>query len=268
MQVAHWYGMMVKIKNIRPKTSGRKGRLTIWLFKLFILSASFAILIVFAYPKIEPIIIRTEKIYHSEIIHRFKVEQIEVIGSKVLSENDVIDSSGIELKTSMFDVDVNMVRQKLESNPWIESVSVGKIFPSTVKVIIEESIPQAIWFNNEKFYLIGRTGKVISNISENPISNEYILVFGDDAPQLYANIYYKLREHSLAKNLLALSSLQGRRWDLYLKDGLLIKLPEVDVEKALIILDKLNKNGMIINGGIDELDLRLLPEKIFVKRKK
>jgi hypothetical protein len=150
----------------------------------------------------------------------------------------------------------------------IESVSVGKIFPSTVKVIIEESIPQAIWFNNEKFYLIGRTGKVISNISENPISNEYILVFGDDAPQLYANIYYKLREHSLAKNLLALSSLQGRRWDLYLKDGLLIKLPEVDVEKALIILDKLNKNGMIINGGIDELDLRLLPEKIFVKRKK
>ena len=48
----------------------------------------------------------------------------------------------------------------------------------------------------------------------------------------------------------------GRRWDLRLKDGGLVQLPAVEEESALIQLDQLDQRQRILELGFERIDLR------------
>ncbi len=202
----------------------------------------------------------------SEYGDKFSVKQINVAGNVKLTAEEIIKLSNIHLGENLISVDVNHSRSLLESNGWIESASVSRVYPYTVNIAVEESSPHAIWYNNG-FYLIGKGGKVIEQIPEPEQRPKYILVFGAEAASNYSKIYQQLFNSEVFPNVVALSNVRGRRWDIYLEDAILVKLPEINVDKALILLDNLQKNGIIKNNNVKELDMRLSPEKIFVKKK-
>lgn len=195
------------------------------------------------------------------------IKQINIVGNNQLSSDHIIELSGLHLGDNLFDLDVNNARSLLEQNGWIESASVSRVYPSTVNISIVEEIPQALWWNKELFYLVASSGRTIQQVSAPTNKPEHILIFGAEAPTRYAKLYQDLFNLSISSEIIALSSIRGRRWDIYLNDATLIKLPEINVDKALIVLDKLHKNGILKNNDLRELDLRLSPEKIFVKRK-
>lgn len=49
----------------------------------------------------------------------------------------------------------------------------------------------------------------------------------------------------------------GRRWDLYLDNGVIIKLPEDNIDGALARLTKLEKDQSLLQRDIAAVDLRL-----------
>jgi len=56
-----------------------------------------------------------------------------------------------------------------------------------------------------------------------------------------------------------------RRWNLRLKDGMEIMLPENDTERALRILVDLDRNRKILSRDIVAVDLRL-PDRVTVRQ--
>jgi cell division protein FtsQ len=54
----------------------------------------------------------------------------------------------------------------------------------------------------------------------------------------------------------ALIRVDGRRWDLRLKDGSLIQLPAVGADSALIQLDQLDQKQRLLSLGFERVDLR------------
>ena len=56
----------------------------------------------------------------------------------------------------------------------------------------------------------------------------------------------------------------GRRWDLRLKDGAIIQLPAVGEEAALIQLDQLDQRARVLDLNLARIDLRD-PEMVAVR---
>ena len=54
----------------------------------------------------------------------------------------------------------------------------------------------------------------------------------------------------------ALVRVDGRRWDLRLKDGSLIQLPAVGEDSALIHLEQLDQTQRLLDLGFERIDLR------------
>jgi cell division protein FtsQ len=49
----------------------------------------------------------------------------------------------------------------------------------------------------------------------------------------------------------------GRRWDVYLDNGIVVKLPEDNVQQAMAVLSKMNKQNDLLQRDIAAVDLRL-----------
>ncbi|HYG28338.1 MAG TPA: cell division protein FtsQ/DivIB, partial [Caulobacteraceae bacterium] len=62
----------------------------------------------------------------------------------------------------------------------------------------------------------------------------------------------------------ALVRVDGRRWDLRLKDGSIIQLPAMGEEEALVQLDELDRRQRLLDLGFARIDLRD-PEMIAVR---
>ena len=60
----------------------------------------------------------------------------------------------------------------------------------------------------------------------------------------------------LMGRLEALVRVDGRRWDLRLKDGSLIQLPATGEDAALIQLDQLDQRARLLELGFERIDLR------------
>ena len=91
------------------------------------------------------------------------------------------------------------------------------------------------------------------------------LVVGAGANETAGVILPVLRTRpKLMERLEALVRVDGRRWDLRLKDGSLIQLPAVGEDSALIQLDQLDQRSRVLELGFERIDRRD-PETIAVR---
>ena len=70
----------------------------------------------------------------------------------------------------------------------------------------------------------------------------------------------------LINNLMVASNYRGRRWDITLESGIIIKLPEKGVKKALIKLSELDKKNNLLDKDIKIIDLRI-EDRLFITLK-
>nr|WP_165056752.1 MULTISPECIES: FtsQ-type POTRA domain-containing protein [unclassified Adlercreutzia] len=68
----------------------------------------------------------------------FAIENVEVTGADHLTTNEVSQLVSIPQGTTLLSVDVDAIKSSLERDSWVESVSVSREFPSTLKVAVTE----------------------------------------------------------------------------------------------------------------------------------
>lgn len=68
-----------------------------------------------------------------------------------LNREDVIETVDIYETDTFLKLDLNKVRQGLEENPWIYRASIGRQWPGTIEIHIQEQQPIAVW--NDESYL-------------------------------------------------------------------------------------------------------------------
>lgn len=96
-------------------------------------------------------------IVHSDI---FRVTQIEVTGASILSEEDLRSLITIEQDQRIFHVDMKLLKKKIEAEPYIAHVSLGRKFPGTITIDIDERVPCA-YITLNKAYLIDTGGYLL-----------------------------------------------------------------------------------------------------------
>lgn len=96
----------------------------------------------------------------------FPVEEINIVGSKRVSTNEIVKRTGIRAGiSSMFFLE-NKPEKALLANPWISKANIKKEFPGKVKIEIEEFEPFCLFTDDgQNFLYLSDKGKKLGEIN-------------------------------------------------------------------------------------------------------
>ena len=134
---------------------------------------------------------------------------------------------------NIFFIKKNKIKEIVENNNLVEKYDIFKIYPSSLYINIKKTNFLARANRNSTNYFIGSNGKLITN----SLYSDY-----KDTPFIFGNP--KIREFLNFKNVIDNSDIEYEkiknlyyfptgRWDLELKNNVLIKLPQKNIDKSL-----------------------------------
>ena len=153
-------------------------------------------------------------------------------------------------------MDLEALRQRIETVGWVKQARVVRLLPDTLVVAVVERRQLAVWQHAGRQMVIDNHGKVIPEANAAKFST-LPLVVGDGgaehAPEILPIIAQRPK---LMERMDALVRVDDRRWDLRMKDGSLIQLPAVGEEESLMRLEQLDQRSRILELGFERIDLR------------
>ena len=185
---------------------------------------------------------------------KLKVNQIKVSGLN--SENNLKISEEFNKllhQKNIFFINKDYFVNILEKNNLIHSFKVKKIYPNSIEVQVKKTELLAITNYNEKKFFIGSNGKLINFESSN---KNLPYVFGKIKIENFTNLKKIITESKFNfEEISELYFFPSGRWDIKSKKGILIKLPETNLLKALNLAHQITTNEIFKNDKI--IDLRI-----------
>lgn len=194
----------------------------------------------------------------------FRITTVGINGRKQLSQDEVLAIGGVNGRSSLLFLDADTVRAKLKANPWIADATILKLYPGRLQIDIVERTAFALWQQNGRLSVIASDGAVL----EPYVSRRFLnlpLVVGKGADVRAQDFLALLDRYPQVRSVTKAAIFVGeRRWNLRLKDGLDVRLPENDVGNALAALSKLDKDEKLFSRDIVAVDMRL-PDRLIVQ---
>lgn len=186
----------------------------------------------------------------------FKTKAVRVQGAQTGSERDVLDVAQIEKDGPILGIDLEALRRRIETVGWVKQAKVIRLLPDTLLISVVPRNLAAVWQFQGVDHVVDNEGKVVPG-ADAASYPDLPLVVGDGAGPAAGAILPLLRQRpQLMAQLDALVRVDGRRWDLRLKDGGIISLPAEGADSALIQLDQLEQKARVIELGFERIDLR------------
>jgi cell division protein FtsQ len=188
----------------------------------------------------------------------FRITSIALAGQRRLTREDILDIAGVTGRSSLLFLDAAEMRARLKANPWIAEANVLKLYPSRLHVAITERDAFALWQRDGKVEVIAEDGTVVE-----PYAGQHFaklpLVVGVGAETRAKDFLALLDRYPAIRDQLHAAVLVAeRRWNVMLNNGIAVRLPEAEVERALDTLVKLDRDNKILSRDIAAIDLRLL----------
>jgi cell division protein FtsQ len=154
-------------------------------------------------------------------------------------------------------LDAAQTRIRLLTNPWIAQAAVLKLYPGRLRIEIKERQAFALWQKEGRVYLIAADGTVL----ETYVPQRFAAlprVVGNGAEHAAQDFLDLLKRYpAIAQAVEASVLVAERRWNLHLKDGVEVLLPEREPAHALTTLVDLALTKKLLSRDIVAVDLRL-----------
>ncbi|EKF20808.1 cell division protein FtsQ/DivIB [Nitratireductor pacificus] len=193
----------------------------------------------------------------------FAIAQVHVSGNRETSEIDVLQEVGLDGWTALMGFDAEDARGRIAGLPWVESAAVRKVYPATLEVVITEKTPFAIWQQGNQLSLIEKDGSVIAPFAGGRYA-ALPMVIGMGAREAGPDFIAMVERHpDIARQVRAYIRVGERRWDMRLKNGVTIKLPERNEALTLATLAQLDREDGLLSRDITSVDMRL-PDRLAI----
>ena len=194
----------------------------------------------------------------------FKLQAVHVQGASPMARADVLKAAHLYKDQPLLGVDLARVQADVQQVGWVKEARVIRLLPDTLVIAVTERDAQAVWQANGRTVVIDRKGRIIREADPSKFP-DLPLVVGLGANTALADIVAPISQRPrLRQRIEALVRVDGRRWDLRLKDGSIIQLPAMGEEEALTQLDELDRRQRLLDLGFARIDLRD-PEMIAVR---
>jgi cell division protein FtsQ len=197
----------------------------------------------------------------------FKVVDVTVAGRDYVEPDAIMAALNVRAGDSLLGIDLQAARQRLEAIDWVASATVERRLPDALYVTLKERRAVAIWQNASEYTLIDGNGRTVRASRMPPGAEALLLLGGPGAPEHVGELLLLLAyEPKIAKALRAAVWVGQRRWNLVLRSGVEIWLPEEDAVAALQQLAKLETSHALLSRDFGVVDLRL-PDKLYLRKR-
>jgi cell division protein FtsQ len=187
----------------------------------------------------------------------FRITGVAINGRKQLTQDEVLAIGGVNGRSSLLFLDAAVVRDKLKANPWIGEATVQKFYPGQLQIDIVERSAFALWQQDGRLSVIADDGAVLEPYVSRRFKGLPLMV-GKGAETHARDFLALLDRYPQVRSVMKAAVFVGeRRWNLRLKDGLDVRLPENDIGNALAALSKLDKEDRLFSRDIVAIDMRL-----------
>ena len=194
----------------------------------------------------------------------FEVRDVEVTGTREMSQLPFYTAALDGASDSMLLVDLDEVKYQVELLPWVDQASVGRVLPDRLLIDITERKPAAIWQNDGKYRLIDLDGQVLPTDHLERFTHLPLIV-DDGADKHVRGLVTILAQYpAVAEHFESAVWRSGRRWDIILKSGETVMLPEGEgsVRRALDAFVRLERDTGLTGRGFRSLDFRVAKQMI------
>jgi cell division protein FtsQ len=193
----------------------------------------------------------------------FHIAAVSLSGEKQVNRAEIFAAAGVTERASLLFLDVDAARARLKAIPWIADATVRKLYPDRLQITVTERDAFALWQLDGKVSVISADGTVVGPLADWHFAR-LPLVVGAGAATRARDFLALLDAHPEIRQQIRASVLVAeRRWNLKLKNGVDVRLPEADVARALDTLADLDRDKHLISRDITAIDLRL-PDRVSV----
>jgi cell division protein FtsQ len=169
------------------------------------------------------------------------VKNINVTGLEN-EDNSIISKKIKNLKLdNIYLIDKKDLNTLIESNNLVEKYFIFKKYPSSLNINIDKTSFLARISKNGKIYDLGSNGKIIENKYSN---NQLPFVFGNPEIIEFFNIKKIIDESQIPfEEIESLYFFLSKRWDLELRNNIIIKLPNDNIKESLKLASEFLHNN-------------------------
>jgi len=152
---------------------------------------------------------------------------------------------------------LEQARLRIERLTWVAHATVERHLPGTIVVVLTERRPFAIWQNQGKYVLVDRDGALVTD-EEVAKFRDLPLIVGPGAPEAARVLLDALTDRpSIQTRVVAAMRISERRWNLRMKNGTDVMLPETHEVEALDRLLALQQDTALLDRPLLAIDMRL-----------
>ena len=182
-------------------------------------------------------------------INNINIYNLKFLGVKDISvtglenkDNSIISKKIKNLKLeNIYLINKEDLNTLIESNNLVEKYFIFKKYPSSLIVNIDKTSFLARISKNGKIYDLGSNGKLIENRHSN---NQLPFVFGNPEIIEFFNIKKIIDESQISfEEIESLYFYLSKRWDLELRNNIIIKLPNDNIKESLKLASEFLHNN-------------------------
>ncbi len=186
-----------------------------------------------------------------------RIKDIVIEGRANTPEPILRTALGVSKGDPIIGFSLEQARMRIEKLTWVAHATVERRLPGTVVVVLWERRPFAIWQNQGKYVLIDREGQPVTD-EEVAKFRDLPLIVGPGAPEAAGKLLDALIDRpEIQSRVVAAMRISERRWNLRMKNGTDILLPEGHEVEALDRLLTLQKDTALLDRPLEAIDMRL-----------
>ncbi len=167
----------------------------------------------------------------------FKVEKVNVSGSKIYSKSQIIKASKLTTNDGLFFVSEDEIEQNIRKDcPYVDEVKLKRDFPDAIQLIVTDAKEYAYYNVGDKYYILSENGYILKQQDEVPENVFKIVTSGISGKPGEKSKYKNTAQEQTVNNLI--TCLQKSN----------INIDEIDVTSSLQIELKIEGKYTVLLG--------------------
>ena len=252
--------------DIVKKNIINKRKKNIFNFNIFlaIFTIIIFICIFFNYNKIVNVSLNIVEKYSYK--YHYNLTQIKISNLNFLQEEEILLFFDSYIGKSIFLIPIQKIANEIRKKKWVKDLNIKSNYKDTLVVNLQEELPLGI-YDNSNYKILFSNNFVVLDILKNIKQYDDLIIFYGENSIKNSKKLLKYFKNDFKKNVKSATFLNNRRWNLQLKNQILLKLPEENINLAIENYDKIYENFSNNDlKDIESIDLRI-KKKAIIKYK-
>ena len=199
----------------------------------------------------------------------YKLKKIEINQLKYIKKNEVKSFFDDYNNHSIFLIPIKNILKEIQEKKWVKGIKIKSNYKDTLKITIQEFTPRGIYKKEDELFVFNNQGQIIDHIKPNNTLFYNLIIFKGEKSLSNSIAFLDSIPLFLENEIEEAIFINNRRWDVLLKNDIILKLKEQKIKESFMDYKKIYNN--ISNQDLQEIqiiDLRLDNKAIIKFRNK